>query len=120
MVPQRLVGGTSDPVSDHMGRDRPCVLGRRWAVHEVLSAQRLGAILGPSGTTFRVWTTKARNASVRLHGEPRTIALSSMGDGVFEVHLSDVGAGALYTFLLDGRELPDPYARFLPSGVHGP
>ena len=30
------------------------------------------------------------------------------------------GAGSLYNFVLDGRELPDPYARFLPEGVHGP
>ena len=30
-----------------------------------------------------------------------------------------VGHGARYKFVLDGRELPDPYARFLPDGVHG-
>ena len=27
--------------------------------------------------------------------------------------------GRVYNFVLDGRELTDPYARFLPDGVHG-
>jgi maltooligosyltrehalose trehalohydrolase len=40
--------------------------------------------------------------------------------GVFSVTARDVGPGALYRFGLDDRELPDPYARFLPEGVHGP
>jgi maltooligosyltrehalose trehalohydrolase len=30
------------------------------------------------------------------------------------------GHGTLYKFVVDGRELPDPYARSLPHGVHGP
>jgi maltooligosyltrehalose trehalohydrolase len=41
-------------------------------------------------------------------------------DGIFEVELPGVGPGALYKFVIDGKELPDPYARFLPQGVHGP
>jgi maltooligosyltrehalose trehalohydrolase len=30
-----------------------------------------------------------------------------------------VRAGALYMMVLDGDDVPDPYARFLPLGVHG-
>ena len=29
------------------------------------------------------------------------------------------GAGTRYQFVLDGVPTPDPYARFLPDGVHG-
>src|SRR5262245_3979043 len=87
-----------------------------------MSTPRLGAVLGASGTTFRVWSPGAREVVVRVdasRGAPRTEALEPMGDGVFEVELAGVHAGARYTFVLDGRELPDPYARYLPLGVHG-
>lgn len=46
--------------------------------------------------------------------------MSPLADGVFELELPGVGHGALYRFVVDGRALPDPYARFLPRGVHGP
>jgi maltooligosyltrehalose trehalohydrolase len=45
--------------------------------------------------------------------------MASAGDGYFQVHLEGVGPGALYKFDVGGRELPDPYARYLPGGVHG-
>jgi len=86
-----------------------------------------GAHVDGNATTFVVFTTKAKNVEVRLFeagtGAPkatRTEALSSKGDGRFEKRLDGVGAGALYKFVLDGTEVPDPYARFLPFGVHGP
>ncbi len=40
--------------------------------------------------------------------------------GVFHSLVRGVGEGALYKFVLDGTEVADPYARFLPFGVHGP
>lgn len=40
--------------------------------------------------------------------------------GVFATVVGDAGPGTLYKFVLDDRELPDPFARFLPFGVHGP
>ena len=43
-----------------------------------------------------------------------------VGDGIFEVEIPGAGHGTLYNFLLEERELPDPYATFLPHGVHGP
>jgi maltooligosyltrehalose trehalohydrolase len=46
--------------------------------------------------------------------------LEGQGAGFFERRLPGVGPGTLYKFVLDGRELPDPFARFLPFGVHGP
>jgi maltooligosyltrehalose trehalohydrolase len=42
-------------------------------------------------------------------------------DGVFDVTLADVGAGARYRYRLDGqRDRPDPVSRWQPDGVHGP
>jgi maltooligosyltrehalose trehalohydrolase len=38
----------------------------------------------------------------------------------FGLELPGVGPGARYKFVVGDRELPDPYARWLPDGVHGP
>ncbi|MGD0675031.1 MAG: malto-oligosyltrehalose trehalohydrolase [Polyangiaceae bacterium] len=84
----------------------------------------LGATPEAGGTTFRVWSTSSARVSVRLFdasGRPRgTTDLRRSGGGAFEVHDPSIGPGALYKFVLDGDEVPDPYARFLPLGVHGP
>jgi maltooligosyltrehalose trehalohydrolase len=70
------------------------------------------------------WITVARTVEVRLFDDPRralrTEALEPCGDHRFERHLEGVEAGALYDFVLDGVATPDPYGRFLPSGIHGP
>lgn len=84
----------------------------------------LGAVPDAAGTWFRVWTTRAKRVRVRLFEDDRRAArdveLEPRERGEFETHLPAVGAGALYKFVLDDREVPDPYARFLPFGVHGP
>ena len=87
------------------------------AFHDA-SDTRLGAHLLPGGesTRFRLWTTTATQVQVKVNGTLH--AMNDVGNGFFEVILP-VGAGARYLFVLDGRELPDPYARFLPDGVHG-
>jgi maltooligosyltrehalose trehalohydrolase len=83
-----------------------------------------GAHVVRAGTTFTVVATTAREVAVRLFGADgaatRTVPLEPSGDARFTRHLDGVGEGALYKFVLDGEEVPDPYARFLPSGVHGP
>jgi maltooligosyltrehalose trehalohydrolase len=85
--------------------------------------ERLGAHVRGHTTEFATWA-KARSCEVRLFdANARAIdshAMKSRGGGLFELTLEDVGHGALYKFVLDGKELPDPYARFLPKGVHGP
>ncbi|MFK7602471.1 malto-oligosyltrehalose trehalohydrolase [Deinococcus sp. SM5_A1] len=79
---------------------------------------RLGAHLLPGGeqTRYRVWSTTARQVEVRVNGTLHP--MTALGDCFFEAVLP-VGAGARYLFVLDGQEVPDPYARFLPDGVHG-
>jgi len=84
----------------------------------------LGAIPTQGGTRFALWSTTARSAAVRLYRAPgellRTEPLLAHDGGLFERELPGVSSGALYQFVLDDRELPDPYARFLPFGVDGP
>ncbi|WP_412028468.1 malto-oligosyltrehalose trehalohydrolase [Deinococcus yunweiensis] len=79
---------------------------------------RLGAQLQPDGssTRFRLWSTTTTMAHVRVDGTVHP--MDALGHGTFEVILP-VGAGARYIFVLDGADRPDPYARFLPDGVHG-
>ncbi|MBZ9715262.1 malto-oligosyltrehalose trehalohydrolase [Deinococcus multiflagellatus] len=86
--------------------------------HTEKGHRRLGAHLlpGENSTRFSVWSTRAHTVQVRLNGQ--TLPLQPQGEGYFETTLP-VGAGARYQFVLDGQALPDPYARFLPDGVHG-
>lgn len=112
----------------------------------VMCPVQLGAELGESGTTFRVWAPRVKDVRVRLFAnDGSTVALerrlepmamqqreagaegatwnpnaSDGDDGVFEALVPEAGRGALYKFVLDGAEYPDPYAKFLPCGVHGP
>ena len=84
-----------------------------------------GAHPDPSGTTFAAWSTTAREVEVRLFDESgtratRTERLDALGAGRFAKHLAGVKPGALYAFVLDGDQVPDPYARYLPRGVDGP
>ncbi|MPY65981.1 malto-oligosyltrehalose trehalohydrolase [Deinococcus sp. SDU3-2] len=81
-------------------------------------APRLGAELlpGGAGTRFRVWTTTAQAVAVRVNGTDHP--MQALGDGIHELTLP-VGPGTRYKFVLDGQAWPDPYARFLPDGVHG-
>jgi maltooligosyltrehalose trehalohydrolase len=76
------------------------------------------------GTSFVVYAPEAQEVAVRLYDgakRPReTVRLEPRGDGVFASTVTSVRAGALYQIVLDGDELPDPYARELPFGVHGP
>jgi maltooligosyltrehalose trehalohydrolase len=89
-----------------------------------LPSEPLGAHPRPGGTRFALFTTTARHCQVRLFDQAGTVleehALAALGEGMFAATVAGCGPGALYQFVLDGRELPDPHARFLPRGVHGP
>jgi maltooligosyltrehalose trehalohydrolase len=82
-----------------------------------------GAFVVGTATRFTV-VTDAKACSVRLYDENDVPTveheLVRRADGVFSLELEGVGHGALYRFVLGERVLPDPYARFLPRGVHGP
>lgn len=83
----------------------------------------LGAVVEHDGTTFRLWSTLAKDAAVLLYGKDghqERRPLNAVGDGLFEARFQDVRPGERYQFELDHRPLPDPYARWLPDGPHQP
>ncbi|MDP3215104.1 MAG: malto-oligosyltrehalose trehalohydrolase, partial [Deltaproteobacteria bacterium] len=83
----------------------------------------LGAHADGPTTRFGAYVTAAQTCAVRLYptdGRATTHPMRPRGGGYFELATGDAPPGTLYRFVLDGRELPDPYARFLPRGVHGP
>jgi maltooligosyltrehalose trehalohydrolase len=84
----------------------------------------LGARIDGPGTRFGLFADPADSCAVRVlrseGGHPREEPMAPLGEGYFEAYLPDVRSGALYKFVVDGRELTDPYARFLPQGVDGP
>jgi maltooligosyltrehalose trehalohydrolase len=87
------------------------------------SSPRPGAFVTDTATRFTV-QTDAPGCSVRLYDEKGEITaehqLARVQEGVFSLELEGVGHGTLYRFVLGERALPDPYARSLPHGVHGP
>jgi maltooligosyltrehalose trehalohydrolase len=82
---------------------------------------RLGSTLHPDRTcSFNVWAPAARRVELRLDGG-RLEPMKSEGRGYFSTSLSNIEAGASYTFCLDGAlERPDPASRLQSDGVHGP
>jgi maltooligosyltrehalose trehalohydrolase len=67
---------------------------------------------------------QAASCAVRLvdanEVELAQVEMEDLGDGYFQVSIPGLQPGALYWFVVDGKPLPDPYARCLPRGVHGP
>src|SRR3569623_1626282 len=82
----------------------------------------LGGTLVPGGARFCVFAQPADRCSVRLFTGEQSVEheMRPRGDGFFTLDLPGPSQGALYKFVVDGREMPDPCARFLPQGVHGP
>jgi maltooligosyltrehalose trehalohydrolase len=84
----------------------------------------LGAAIEAEGARFGALATRAHRCAVRLFApDGRAVAthpMRALGGGYFEAEVKGAGPGTLYKFVLDDRELPDPYARCLPHGVHGP
>ena len=79
--------------------------------------------LGNGRTRFAVWAPRLSRLAVRITAPvPRgPIALRRLPGGWFAATLDEVSPGARYLCLLDDdRERPDPAARALPEGVHGP
>ncbi len=91
-----------------------------------MSASRpleLGASATAEGVSFGVFA-QAEDCAVQLVGPEGEIlleqALEPVGDGYHRGFVAGVGDGARYWFVVDGKRLPDPRARYLPDGVHGP
>src|SRR2546430_10211549 len=80
----------------------------------------LGAVPGPTGTSFRVWAPRATSLEVRIAGGP-TARLNPDGEGYHSAAVEGVRPGARYVYRFrDGRERPDPASLLQPDGVNAP
>jgi maltooligosyltrehalose trehalohydrolase len=80
-----------------------------------------GAHPSSRGTTFVVHAPNARQVAVRIFEDGgMTHPLEPRGDGMWQAEVASARPGTTYKLVLDGDEVPDPYARFLPFGVDGP
>lgn len=86
-------------------------------------AVELGARVHAGGVTFGVFTD-AESCEVELvdaqGNSLERLPLEALGGGFYRASVPGVGHGARYWFVIDGKRLPDPCARSLPDGVHGP
>jgi len=79
-----------------------------------------GASVHDDGVSFRVWAPRCQSVDLVFEGRP-PLAMSRGDEGIFEMTVPRVGAGARYQYRLDGeRHRPDPTSRWQPDGVHGP
>jgi maltooligosyltrehalose trehalohydrolase len=80
----------------------------------------LGARVSADGCTFRVWAPLVDHVGLHLHADDRIIPMIAEERGYQAVTVSDVGAGARYSFRVNDRDYPDPASRYQPDGVHAP
>lgn len=89
------------------------------------SGQDLGATWTPEETRLRLWAPTADRVSVRLYrsGDPwgddllEQLPMERGAQGTWRITLPGDRGGVYYTYLVDGREACDPYAR--TTGVNG-
>src|SRR5882724_3110483 len=72
-------------------------------------------ILDDNRCEFRVWAPFHESIALKL--DDRLIPLTKRGE-YHEALVAEVGEGARYFFVVDGRERPDPASRSQPDGVH--
>jgi maltooligosyltrehalose trehalohydrolase len=77
--------------------------------------------VGDGRIRFRVWAPRCESIQVEIvHPEGRTLPLHPATGGYF-IGTTRGEAGLRYFYVLNGeRRRPDPSARALPAGVHGP
>lgn len=79
---------------------------------------RFGAVVRDEGVLFQVWT-QTPNVELILESRPPVTEFRLRDDGVREVFVAGLQAGARYGYQLDGQgPFPDPASRFQPDGVH--
>lgn len=83
----------------------------------------MGASVRGGRTRFTVWAPRVKKLFIRLlrRGRPaEELPMSHQTDGTYSLEV-EAESGDRYIYVLDGKQaIPDPVARFLPEGVHGP
>ena len=71
------------------------------------------------GVVFAAWAPDCERVELECDG--RRLPMEREEDGVWQSVVWSAGPGSRYRYWLDGAgPFPDPYARSLPEGVHGP
>ena len=73
--------------------------------------------LGDGTAEFRVWAPRAESIALRVGR--REHALDDAGYGIYEA-VVEAQPGDDYSYVVDGRRLPDPCSRSQPKGLRGP
>ena len=84
--------------------------------------RRLG-VIPREGTKvdFCVWAPLCREVAIEILGQESTLHPLRRTEGGYFIGVVTGAAGLRYRYVLDGdRRRPDPAARALPDGVHGP
>lgn len=69
---------------------------------------------------FRFWAPSADAVALVVEGAPEPVPMRAYAGGWFEAVTDVACVGARYMYRLpDGRDVPDPAARWQPGGVHG-
>jgi maltooligosyltrehalose trehalohydrolase len=77
--------------------------------------------ISSGGAEFRVWAPLVKEIAVKIKTPREIVRPMEFAEGVFTATIKEVGAGADYVYVIDGKkERPDPVSRFQPNGVHGP
>ncbi len=87
------------------------------------AAPLLGPRLEADGVRFGAYVTRDEEVHVRVYDEAGRPAGSYplAGRGPHrEALVREAGEGTRYKLVVGDREIPDPFARWLPEGVHGP
>src|SRR3954463_7090719 len=71
-----------------------------------------------SNRTFRVWAPRPGSVALRLRGEDLPLGEPDYL-GWREVE-AEAEHGENYFYVVDGKELPDPWSRWQPAGLRGP
>jgi len=79
---------------------------------------RHGPLVGPAGTTFRLWAPAAKTVELVVD---RPLPMPSEAPGWYALTLPAARAGTRYKFRIDGEiDVPDPASAFQPDDVGGP
>lgn len=81
-----------------------------------------GAEVNPDGVSFRIYAPEHSRVELVLLGRGQVLAMEQEPDGFWSLFLPEVKERERYFYRVDGQStnLPDPCARYLPEGPHGP
>lgn len=90
-------------------------------IHQMTSPpQRLGAHYIPGkGCYTRIWAPYARTIEIEWEGSAPQ-GLKTEKNGYYTGLFPDRKPGDCYSYILNGKKIPDPASRFQPLGVCGP